>query len=92
MPCQRKLLALLLNQNKEALPEKERTQRKNCLLVVVALASPPEFYVYSSFIYLNRNHNFPVPSYGSLPLLRKGIFSSEAKDICRILQQEFKKG
>ena len=65
-----------------ALLEKERTQRKNCLLVVVAFASPPEFYVYSSFTYLNRNHYFPVPSFGSLPLLRKGIFSSEAKDIC----------
>lgn len=93
----KELLALLLNQNNETLPEKERTQRKNCLLVVVAFASPPEFYVYSPFTYLeifhiNRNHYCFAPSFGSLPLLRKDIFPSEAKDICQILQQEFKKG
>lgn len=78
MPCQRKLLALLLNQKQRSPSGKREDTEKNCLLVVVAFASPSEFYVYSSFTYLNRNHYFSVPSFGTF---KKGIFSSEAKDV-----------
>lgn len=46
-------------------PSGKREDTENCLLVVVAFASPSELYVYSSFMYLNRNHYFSVPSFGT---------------------------